>query len=153
MSIDQVVCRECGGRGAYSKGPYPATKCNYCGGKGYVVTTAPQTDLEARIAELEAALSLASVRADAAGAEVTRLRNALTMTTDAETAAEARCAVLARELAEAREALTPFAGEAATYDRHRHWPDGLPDKHWAVVHIQVGDLRRARSSLKETSDG
>jgi hypothetical protein len=65
-----------------------------------------------RVADaLEAALSQANARADAAETEVARLRNALTITvnalsstTDAETAAEARCAVLARELAEAREA-------------------------------------------------
>jgi hypothetical protein len=63
------------------------------------------------VGEAADALSQANARADAAETEVARLRNALTITvnalsatTDAETAAEARCAVLARELAEAREA-------------------------------------------------
>lgn len=37
MAIEQVVCPECGGRGGYTRGPYPATRCNYCVGKGWVV--------------------------------------------------------------------------------------------------------------------
>ena len=37
MSVEEKVCPTCRGRGAYTQGPYPATQCNHCGGKGYVI--------------------------------------------------------------------------------------------------------------------
>lgn len=40
MSVEQVICGACGGRGGYTLGPYPATKCNRCNGKGYVIVEA-----------------------------------------------------------------------------------------------------------------
>lgn len=41
MTIEQIVCPTCNGRGAYTLGPYPATKCNNCGGKGWIVKAVP----------------------------------------------------------------------------------------------------------------
>lgn len=43
MAIEQVVCKTCNGRGAYTLGPYPASKCNNCGGKGYVMIAVKKT--------------------------------------------------------------------------------------------------------------
>ncbi len=42
MAIEQVVCGTCNGHGAFTRGPYPATKCNSCGGKGYYVRSLPE---------------------------------------------------------------------------------------------------------------
>jgi len=41
--IIQVKCEQCNGKGAYSRGPYPATTCNQCGGKGFVIRDAAPT--------------------------------------------------------------------------------------------------------------
>ena len=35
--IDQEICKSCNGRGVQHSGPWPATKCNSCGGKGYTI--------------------------------------------------------------------------------------------------------------------
>lgn len=64
MSVEQVICGACGGRGGYTLGPYPATKCNRCNGKGYVIVEAKAA------ANPDSALRQALVAAEKATREI-----------------------------------------------------------------------------------
>jgi len=37
MAIEKIICPVCKGHGGYTLGPYPATRCNNCIGKGYII--------------------------------------------------------------------------------------------------------------------